>query len=447
MKHKKLLVSLVAGILAVVMVLSLVVSLIPTRAHAASSGEIQNQLDDLQGQKDDIQGRMSELEQQKRDNLTEIEDLVAQKNNIDQQVALLNAQIRNINDQISAYNMLIADKQDELDQAEARLADLNEKNKERIQAMEENGFLSYWSVLFKANSFADLLDRLSMMEEIASADKRRLEEMNQVAEQVAKAKEELTTEKAELESAQNELSATELSLETKRQEADTLLNELIGRGEEFQAYMDELQLQESEVANRIAQKEQEYNEAKEREEAAAKPPVISGGDDTGNSGESDGSGESGESGESGGAGDHSGGGNSDGDVVVGGGWIVPVDYVYVSDPYGWRTHPIYGYEIFHSGVDLAAYYGTPIYASRGGEVTTATYDGSCGNYVTVNHGDGFSSSYLHMSDYVVSVGQWVNQGELIGYVGSTGASTGPHLHFSVYKDGSTVDPSDYVYLG
>ena len=98
----------------------------------------------------------------------------------------------------------------------------------------------------------------------------------------------------------------------------------------------------------------------------------------------------------------------------------------------------------HNGVDLACAQGTPIYAARSGQVTVAKYGTDAGYYVSINHGDGFASVYMHMTHYVVGVGQYVSQGQLIGYVGSTGASTGPHLHFGISKNGEYVNPMNYI---
>ena len=113
-------------------------------------------------------------------------------------------------------------------------------------------------------------------------------------------------------------------------------------------------------------------------------------------------------------------------------------------PFGYRYPPIYGGYCFHNGVDLAVAQGTPVYATKSGTVTTATFSSGYGYYVTINHGDGFSSLYGHMTHYTVSSGDYVNQGDLIGYVGSTGYSTGPHLHFTMFYNGATVNPMDYV---
>ena len=117
----------------------------------------------------------------------------------------------------------------------------------------------------------------------------------------------------------------------------------------------------------------------------------------------------------------------------------------LTSAYGYRVHPITGNYTFHNGVNLAAGTGTPIYATKSGTVTTATYNYAYGYYVVVNHLDGFSSIYMHMTHYVVSAGQTVSQGQLIGYVGSTGISTGPHLHFGVSYAGTYVNPLAYIY--
>lgn len=127
-------------------------------------------------------------------------------------------------------------------------------------------------------------------------------------------------------------------------------------------------------------------------------------------------------------------------------WLVPVEYERLSSPFGMREHPIYGAQITHGGVDLAAKAGVPVYATRSGVVVYAEYYGGNGNYVFLDHMDGYQSSYLHMQKYVVKPGQVVSAGQLVGYVGSTGASTGPHLHFGVKYNGAYVDPENYMVL-
>ena len=200
MKKRKLWVSVLSGFLTVVMLLSLVVGLIPTQVSAASSKEIRKQLNALKEEKKEIAAQIKEVRGLYNANADEIEGLVDQKNTIDMEITLLHEQVDNINQQISAYATLIADMQDDLDDAEDRLRELNEKNKERIRAMEEEGKLSYWSIIFKANNFSDLLDRLDMIQEINASDKRRLTEISEAAKAVSDAQAELALEKDELKS-------------------------------------------------------------------------------------------------------------------------------------------------------------------------------------------------------------------------------------------------------
>ena len=187
MKKRKFFICRTALFLAAVLLVNQFAGTMPVNVRAASSSEIRAQIDALEGQQAEIEAQIAELNSQLSDNLTEMQDVVAQKQLIDQEVFLLYSQITNINEQITAYGSLIADKQDELDEARAHHAELTEQNKERIRAMEEDGSLSYWAVLFKANSFADLLDRLNMIDEIAASDNRRLQELNEAAAAVAAA--------------------------------------------------------------------------------------------------------------------------------------------------------------------------------------------------------------------------------------------------------------------
>lgn len=125
--------------------------------------------------------------------------------------------------------------------------------------------------------------------------------------------------------------------------------------------------------------------------------------------------------------------------------MIPCSYVYISGTYGWREAPTEGASSYHTGIDLAGAAGTPIYASRSGEVTRGGYNEYNGYYVGINHGDGFSSVYLHMTTYVVEIGDYVTQGQLIGYMGETGIATGPHLHLTIYYNGETVNPADFIF--
>ena len=128
-----------------------------------------------------------------------------------------------------------------------------------------------------------------------------------------------------------------------------------------------------------------------------------------------------------------------------GGWLYPLPYqCQVTDSYGYRIHPLTKKYSWHNGVDFGAAAGTAILAAKSGTVTTAAYSGAWGYYVVINHGDGYSTLYAHQPSLSVSVGDYVTQGQTIGYVGSTGYSTGPHLHFTIYYNGSDVNPFNYI---
>ncbi len=429
MKNRKKLVSIMAGILAAVMLLGIIAGALPSYVSAEdnrSSSQIKAELEDLKDQQTQIEEQIDGLNDQLLENLGQMEEVVVQKNAIDQEIFLLYQKIANINEQIAMYNDLIANKQEELDQAQKHLQELNDKNKERIRAMEEDGQLSYWSVLFKANSFSDLLDRLNMIEEIAASDQRRLEEMNRAAQAVERAKEALETEKAAVETTKQELGLVQEELELKRAEADALLQQLVAKGIEYEDLLDQAEAENAAMMEEINRLNSAYDEAKEREYQqwlASQPPVIK--DNMSDK-------------------PIMGGQNNSSSTVDGVTWLVPINYTRFTSPFGWREHPVYGGQRFHYGVDLSAPQGTPIYASRGGQVSTATYGSSGGYYVIINHLDGYTSNYLHMTHYIVSPGEYVAAGQVIGYCGSTGASTGPHLHFAIYKNGTAVNPAEYI---
>ena len=448
MKNRKRLVSILAGLLAASMLLTLLVGILPVSAAAKSSKEIKVEINALKGDRSAIWAQIEALEGEQDANWESIEEMVEQKNNIDQQIGLLYTEIENINSQIRSYTELIAANQEELDAAEAKLAELNEKNKERIQAMEEEGEISYWSVLFKAKSFTDLIDRLNMMSEIHAADQRRMDELSEAAAAVAEARTALETEKAALEESRVALRESQAALDEKRAEADELLAELNADKRALDQMEADYEAEEAKISADIAAAEVEYTKAlkaeeearrkaeeerkrkeeeeRKKKEEANKKPGNSGSSGGGNSGGSSDSG----SGSSGSSSKES--------------WGRPCTWIRLTSPYGYRTHPVTGKWKFHNGVDLANSKGTPIRAARSGKVTVATYGGTYGYYVTINHGDGYSSLYAHMTHYIVSKGDTVSKGQVIGYMGSTGRSTGPHLHFSIFYNGSTVNPMNYI---
>lgn len=386
-----------------ILAMAILMCAIPWQGTALSSDEIKDKIEELEEQEKQLQEQMDALEAQLDENFTNMQGMVAQKDILDQQIVLLYAQIVNTDEMIAAYSQLIADKQEELDTAQAHFDELNEKYRSRIRAMEEAGDLSYWAVLFRANSFMDLLDRLDMIEEIAASDRQRLAELDAAAKAVASAQEELQDQKSYLERVRSEQETARSIMEEKRSQADDILRQLVAQGMEYETLLDESELKQEALMEELAQAEQDLKDALKKEELEKIPSVSEEG------------------------------------------WMTPVASYRLSSPFGMRDHPILGYPRMHNGIDMACPAMTPIYASRSGVVSVAAYqaDGA-GNYVQLNHGDGYRSIYMHMTYYTVSVGQYVQQGDIIGYVGNTGLSKGAHLHFGISYNGTYVNPMEYL---
>ena len=413
MDKRKVCASVLAGVLALAMLLSLIAGFVPMQAKAATSSELKVQLDALRAQNAAIGAELTALRSQISENNSEIEQMVAEKNIIDQEIFLLYQQINNINNQIATYSMLIADKQEELLAAQEKYNDLWDKNRERIQAMEEEGEISYWSVLFQANSFADLLDRFNMVQEIVASDRRRLKELNEAAMAVKEMKVLLEEEKGALEETKVSLNETQADLEVKRDDADRLLKDLVAKGLEYEELVAQSEIARAQLMTSIANTQVQYNNAVYQEWLATSVPATTlplppsqteattatnptQGTESGSNAESESTG---------------------GSATTDEGWMVPIDYVQNTSPFGDRDAPTAGASSNHQGV---------------------------GYYVQIDHGDGYKSIYMHMTYFVVSAGQKVSQGQIIGYCGSTGVSTGSHLHFGISQNGVYQNPNQYI---
>lgn len=418
-KHRRLIISVIALVLVATMLVSFVVMIVNA---AKSSTEIQEEIDKLQEQSDELAAQREELENQISANRSKTLTTVEQKAQVDQQIELTRQEIENTNEQIHQYSELIAEKQAELDELKGKQDDLFDRYKLRMRAMQERGEISAWAVVLQSESFADMLNCHAMIEEIAKTDQRMMDEMRALAEEVLAAKDVLADEKAQLELKKAELADAEDNLSEMRKESEALLTQLISDKEKLIEECEEYEAQEAALSDQIAALEQERTAALQREWEAAHPPQPD-----------------------------NNGGNTDPVPVpsTGESFLFPLPAgvgVVLTSPYGYRTHPITGNYTMHNGVDLAIGAGTPIYATKSGYVTTATYNYAYGYYVTINHMDGFSSLYGHMTNYIVSEGDYVERGQTIGYVGTTGYSTGNHLHFTIYYNGGTVNPMSYISL-
>ena len=374
---------------------------------AENSSDIQDEIDRLKEEADRIEQQQKEIENQIDENDAQTLSFAEEKMRIANDLELARQEVENLEAQIHQYNLLVAEKQAELDELTEKQNTLMQKFRLRMRSLQERGNISYWQVLFHSASFEDMLMRKTMVEEIAASDQRMLGQIRENAEQVLQAKESLTEQKAMLEEKKVEQAAAQEALEQKRAESDQAISELIASRQDLVEEQERIQDDMDALEKEIAAREEELNRQQQQ--------------------------------------------NNYVPVVTEAGFLFPVSlngYQCMTSPYGYRVHPISGVTRLHNGVDLAAVTGTPIFASKSGVVTTACigWGNGYGNHVVINHGDGFSTLYAHQSALNVYEGQIVSQGDVIGYVGSTGNSTGPHLHFTVFKNGETINPMSCISL-
>lgn len=257
---------------------------------------------------------------------------------------------------------------------------------------EERGTVSYWSVIFKATDFTDLLARMDFVNEVMDYDRQVIADLQETRQQ-------LSEDKAALDQQRTELSSSQKKLQQQIDEANALIREYENTEAGHQALLDEAEADEARIQELIRKQQQQNN----------------------NSGSS--------------------GGSSSGST---GGYIWPTNNTRViTSPYGNRWCPYHGWE-WHNGADIDAAYGSPVLAANSGTVIQAGWNGGYGISVMISHSDGITTLYGHMSDWNVTAGQTVSQGDIIGWCGSTGNSTGAHIHYTMYKDGQTIDVMNYL---
>ena len=395
--------------LAFVCCLFLGLSWLPMTAQAENTSDaLRDEINKLQSQEQALNAKLEKLEEQLVSNTEAIADAVNQKDVLDQQVTLLHEQIRNINAQIVSYNQVIADMRAELESVIARQNELYVKHKQRIRAMEERGKMSYWNILFRSSSITDLLDRLSIIQQIAEADQRNLSDLRRASTIAIAVKDEMERNREKLDESRVQLDKSMQELEAKRDEADKLLQDLIAKGEEYERLLLQSEDKQDDLLSKLANKKSAYNRQAYEEWLANSQ-------------------------------------QNNGPDFYDDNWQSPLTQYRLTSPFGMRLHPILKKNRMHNGVDMAAAANTPIYAARGGLVITTAYQkNGAGNYVQIDHGDGFRSIYMHMTQYIVKSGDYVVPGQIIGYVGSTGLSSGNHLHFGISKNGVYVNPMEYI---
>ncbi len=315
---------------------------------------------------------------------------------------VLDSQISDIQKKIDGFQSQIDEKVSAIEESEAKIdqltIDLQNQNAaytNRAKSMIKRGNISYLEIVLNSKSPEDFLNRVSVLKYAAKYDTEKMDEISASMVEVEELKNALIKEKEEVVALKSQQDEQKSVLDGYRAESQAIINELQKDIESFEA---------------------QYNAAKKAEEAARTAAYRA-----------------------------SSSGNYNVPAnFVGGQFMWPSNTTLVTSPYGYRRHPVLGTQRFHSGVDIGAPYGSSIYAANSGTVIVSGYNsGGYGNYVVINHGGGFSTLYAHCSSLLVSAGQQVSKGQVIAKCGSTGMSTGPHIHFEIQQGGRTTNPMAY----
>lgn len=410
--------SVIAALLSLTMVFTLVLGVLPNEVHAVTQAEIdalQEQKDALTAQRQEKQNIVDELESR---HATVLEQKLA----MDARNKFTQQQIDLTNNQIELYGQMIEDKKLEVEAAKQREEEQLQRYRKRVCAMEEDGGMNYLAIILRANSFGQLLTLMDDIGEIMESDRNLEDAYIAAREETEQVQAEYEQTKSELETKQEELRAEQEELQAQIDEATALIagleNDMENRKAEYEQLREAENEASAEIEKMIAELERQKEEERRRQEEANK---NNGGNNGGNTG-----------------------GNTGGSGYATGtwGWPCPSCY-YITSRVGNRWHPVTGAWKYHSGLDIGAQYGAAIVASDGGTVSWCGEKGGYGECVMIDHGNGYYTLYGHMSGYAVSYGQVVSKGDTIGYVGSTGISTGPHLHFEIREGVVCIDPEQF----
>lgn len=371
-----------------------------------------SQLEESIRQKQEQIAQAQEERKQLQSNLKDIKAIVAEleksKNSLSNYVKELDGQLISAEAKIQELKGLISDKEAEIEKTRLELEEATlveetqyEEMKARIRLMYERGESMYLEMVLGADSFADMLNKVQYVEAISSYDRQKLEEYQLNRQLIEVCKAELEEEEAVLQEAkavvEQEQANLEILIDKKEQELVNYQTDIKTKEEAIRQYEEEIEAENAIIAALEAQ-------------VAAEMRELHGG------------------------------------PVYDGGmfkWPAP-SYTRISDEFGWRIHPTLGVRKFHNGIDMAAPGGSPILAAYNGVVVASAYNSTMGNYVMINHGGGLYTIYMHASALYVSEGQAVNKGDRIAAVGTTGRSTGNHLHFGVRLNGEYVNPNSYL---
>ncbi len=359
------------------------------------------------------------------------EDIQSEVEKLDKQLNEISGKVKELESQLSKKRQEIADTESSLNKAKEQEKKQYRNMKKRIQFMYENGQTSYVEMLLSADSFTDFLNAVEYITQISQYDRKMLKEYQNMQVTIADTQKTLETDYASLQSlqakVQEEKQAVAALESAKKGELNDVADDLTDAQSVAKAYEAEIQAQNEVIAQiQAAQKRAAEQQAVQQQAQAAEE----------NQGATDAAGENQNTAQNT---TPSGNGQSTGSMM----WPCPSSKRVTSD-YGPRTSPTNGASSNHKGIDIGAAYGADIVAADGGTVLVATYSSSGGNYVIIDHGGGLCTVYMHASSLTVSAGQTVSKGQVIAKVGSTGISTGNHLHFGVTLNGVYVSPWGYV---
>ena len=383
------------GGLAAVLALLLLLPMV-TMILGGAGAVTQSEIDALKAEQAASQARQDELEEQLADVEADQAEAQQRRQLLQAQLDAINNEIENIDKQIAYYDQEIAQKEDEQAEAEANEEAQYELFCQRVRAMEEEGTVSYWSILFNSESFSELLDRLADIDAVMAYDNQVMDELIAIREEIIALRTQLETSRAEEQAARDQQAAKQAEQQAKVAEAQELLDQINADVAEVNRQLDAESEAAAEIQAEIAQKQKQLEEQRRQNNITI---------------------------------------DSETSYL----WPLP-GYYRLSSLFGYRIHPITGEAHSHTGIDIPAPGNTPILACKSGQVVTSAYHYSYGNYVVIDHGNGNSTLYAHMSSRAVSEGDMVTQGQTIGYVGTTGSSTGNHLHLEVRDNYTRVDP-------
>ncbi len=389
-------------IVAAALLLSVVIPALSVIAGASSVTKndiqnIKNELSDIQSQKKEAEARLKSI----RNDLSKAKEQVEL---IQAQVVLTESEINTSQAILDEYDREIAAKELEIQKLKEQEESQYQEFYQQVRWMEETGGVNYLSILFEANSFSDMLDYTMLISDIMDYSDRIITELEATQKELSEVQAALESDREDQALVQQDLEARKKELEQRRTEAQALLSQIAASESEYAAEAKKLAESEARINKELKDAERKYAAQLAALEAQQNANIN----------------------------------------MTSGDWHWPLPGRYkISSLFGGRIDPINGRRDNHTGTDIPAPAGTPIYAAKAGVVTTVNANknsSSYGYYCIISHGSGYATLYAHQRQVpVVKEGQTVSKGQLIGYVGTTGRSTGNHLHFELRVNGVRND--------